>query len=104
MAITIEQLAAALRLADGVTAPEEPMLAIITRLAGVADAYVSLMAGNAPEPIRDEATVRFAGYLFDAPTASAGDRYASAWHNSGAAALVSKWVVQRIAAAVDTPA
>ena len=34
-------------------------------------------------------------YLYDAPTAAAGDRYAAAWRNSGAEALVSRWVVRR---------
>ena len=97
MAIGIEQLAAALRLGDGVAAPDEPVLSILTRLAGVADAYVNLIGQDAPEAVRDEAIVRFAAYLYDAPPASSGDRYASAWTNSGAASLLSKWVEQRVA-------
>ena len=99
MAITLTQLAAALRLGDGVAAPSEPVLSILTRLLGVAEAYTGLLAGNAPEAVQDEAIVRFAGYLYDAPTASGGDRYAAAWTNSGAAGLVSKWVTQRVAGA-----
>ena len=106
MAVTIEQLAAALRLGDGVTAPGEPILSILTRLSGVADAYVTLIAPDAPVAVQDEAVVRFVGYLYDAPTSSAGDRYSSAWLNSGAAPLVSRWVEQRVASATasaDTP-
>ena len=99
MAIGIEQLAAALRLGDGVTAPAEPVLSILARLAGVADAYVNLVGQDAPEAVRDEAIVRFTGYMFDAPPASSGDRYASAWQNSGAASLLSRWVQQRVAGA-----
>ena len=36
-----------------------------------------------------------ATYLYDSPTAASGDRYAAAWRNSGAEALVSRWVVRR---------
>ena len=36
-----------------------------------------------------------AAYLYDAPTAASGDRYAAAWRNSGAEGLVSRWVVRR---------
>ena len=97
MAVSIEQLTAALRLGDGVAAPDEPVLSILTRLAGVADAYVNMIGPDAPEAVRDEAIVRFTGYLFDSPPASSGDRYASAWQNSGAASLLSKWVEQRVA-------
>ena len=99
MALTVTQLAGALRLGDGVTAPSEPVLSILTRLLGVAEAYTGLIAGDAPDAVKDEAIVRFAGYLYDAPTASGGEHYAAAWTNSGAAGLVSKWVVQRVAGA-----
>ncbi len=102
MAITLPQLAGALRLGDGVAAPSEPVLSILTRLLGVAKAYTGLIAGDAPVAVQDEAIVRLVGYLYDAPTASGGDRYAAAWTNSGAGGLVSKWVVQRVAGA-STP-
>ena len=94
MAVTVAELAAALRISDGAADPPEPQLAILTRLLGVADAFVALTASTAPDPIRDEATVRMAAYLYDSPTASRGDRYASAWINSGAAGLVTRWVMR----------
>ena len=97
MAVTVIQLAAALRLGDGVTAPTEPLLGILTRLSGVADATVELLAADAPDAVRDEAIVRYASYLYDMPNAPPGDRYAAAWRNSGAAALVAGWVVRRVA-------
>ena len=95
MALTLTQLAAALRLGDGTTAPTEPVAGILTRLAGVADAFLELRADGAPEAIADEAKVRFAGYLYDAPTAGRRESYANAWINSGAAALVAPWIVRR---------
>ena len=42
MAVTVTEVAAALRLGDGVTAPTEPLLGILTRLEGVADATVAV--------------------------------------------------------------
>ena len=95
MALDVTALAAALRLGDGVTAPEEPVAGILNRLLGVAQAFVEMQASFAPEVVQDEAAVRMAAALFDAPTSPAGDRYAAAWRNSGAADLVSRWVVRR---------
>ena len=95
MAVDLIQLAAALRLGDGETAPTEPVAGILSRLLGVSQAFVAIAAPDAPEAIADEATIRMTAYLYDAPTAAAGDRYAAAWRNSGAEALVSRWVVRR---------
>ena len=95
MAVTLIQLAAALRLGDGETAPVEPVAGLISRLLGVSQAFVAIAAPDAPEAIADEATIRMTATLYDAPTAASGDRYAAAWRNSGAEALVSRWVVRR---------
>ena len=95
MAVTLIQLAASLRLGDGVIAPTEPVAGILSRLLGVSQAFVALAAPAAPEVIADEAITRMAAYLYDSPTAASGDRYAAAWRNSGAEALVSRWVVRR---------
>ena len=103
MAINLIQLSAALRVGDGVAVPEEPLLSILTRLLAVASAYVDLVGPDAPTAIQDEAVVRFAGYLYDAPSASGSNRFASAWTNSGAGALVSRWVQQRVAATIARP-
>ena len=102
MAVNVTQLAAALRLGDGVTAPDEPLLGILTRLLGVGDATVALLAPDAPDVIKDEAVINYAAQLYDKPSAASGNRYAAAWLNSGAASLVASWVVRRIVADVDS--
>ena len=99
MAVDLIQLAAALRLGDGLTAPTEPVAGLISRLLGVSQAFVAIAAPDAPEAIADEATIRMTATLYDAPTAASGDRYAAAWRNSGAEALVSRWVVRRAGSA-----
>ena len=95
MALDLTQLAGALRLGDGLTAPGEPYAGILNRLMGVAAALIDQQAPNAPEGVKDEATVRFVAYSFDSPTAAGGERYANAWRNSGAAALLAPWTPRR---------
>ncbi len=95
MAITLAQLAGALRIGDGIANPLEPQRAMIKRLMEVAEALVSVTAPAAPEPVRDEASIRIASYLYDAPTSAASDRYAAAMVNSGAGGLLSRWVSRR---------
>ena len=96
MAVDVTQLAASLRLTDGTAAPTEPILSILTRLLGVAEAFVSLRASGAPQATKDEAVVSMASYMYDRPKAAAETRYADAWANSGAAFIVAPWVIQRL--------
>ena len=72
MAVTVTELAAALRLGDGETAPVEPLLGILTRLLNVASTTVEAAAPAAPDAVKDESLVRMAAYLYDMPTASVG--------------------------------
>ena len=97
MALSVLQLAAAMRQGDGVTELVEPLLSIITRLQGVGEATVDLLAPDAPVAIKDEAIIRYAAYLYDTPSGTSGDRYAASWRNSGAGALVAGWVIRRVA-------
>ena len=90
MAVNVEQLAVAIR--AGSSAEE---LAILTRLLAVAQATVSRHAPEAPEAVQDEAAIRIAGYLFDAPNAGRGIAYGHALRNSGAASLLLPWRVHR---------
>ena len=99
MAVTVTQLAAALRLGDGSTAPVEPQLGVLTRLLGVSAEFVEETAPDAPEVVKDEATVRFCSYLYDSPPVARGDGYANAWVNSGAGALLTRWADRRVVGA-----
>ena len=96
MALTAKKLAVAMRLiVEETDTLDASQLAIVTRLGGVADAFITLLIPTAPEPIQDEVKVRFASYLHDAPTGARGDFYGNAWRNSGAGALATRWVVRR---------
>lgn len=76
-------------------------------LGEAAAARVEAYAPDAPQALRDEAAIRFAGYLAQADFATVksetiGPRsteynmdHAAAWRNSGAAMLLSPWRVRR---------
>ena len=93
--LTLTELAAAMRLGDGATAPTPPLDGILERLLGVASATAELLAPGAPDAILNEAVVRFASYLYDMPAAGRNTGYGAGWHNSGAAAMCSPWIVRR---------
>ena len=98
MAVTLDvnQLAAAIRLTDGTDGNlVEPELGMVTRLLAVGTALVAEIAPLAPDAIANESVIRVCSYLWDSPTAAAGQQYAAAWRNSGAASLVSRWVTRR---------
>ena len=95
MAVTLTELAGALRLGDGETLPVEPVAGILERLKAAGSSLIATVSPDAPDTIKDEALVRFVAYIYDSPNASPGDGYASAWRNSGAESLVSRWVVRR---------
>ena len=96
MAVALAQLAAALRLGDGVAEPSEPVRSILLRAIGVGEAFVEKQAPSAPADVKDEAVTRIAAFLYDMPTAAQGDRYAFAWRSSGAAGLVAPWTSKRV--------
>ena len=95
MAVTVTQLSAALRLGDGVTAPVEPQLAILTRLLGLAQATVAVYASTGtPDAAMDQAIILFSSYLYDQPDAPRGQGYSVAFRNSGAAHVLEPWKVR----------
>ena len=102
MSVEIGDLAAALRITDG-TMPEEPIKGILRRLKTVAEAHANIEAPEAPDKVRDEACIRMAAYLYDQPSTGSGLGYANAWRNSGAAALVSRWVRRRLGDPEEVP-
>ena len=100
--LTVTELSAALRLGS---TPEETAEA--TRLLAYATAAISRHLGNAyattPDAIVNEAAIRLAGYLFDAPTVSAGAGYANSLRNSGAAAILLPYRVHRAGVVTVVP-
>ena len=86
--LTVDQLRDGIRAGD-----TQQETAILTRLLSVGTALVQKHAPNAPEAVQNEAVVRLAGYLFDQPTVTARQGYASALRNSGARALLLPWRV-----------
>lgn len=89
MALTDAALARALRLIVDDAELVEPLASEIARLNAVAAAYVERRAPAAPDAIKDEATIRMSGWLYDAPWSSA--RTGSAWIRSGAGSLAMPW-------------
>ena len=70
-----------------------------TRLAGMVAAAREVVASRVKDSIPDSvafsAILAVSGYFYDRPTAAAGDRFASGWHNSGAAAMCRDWTNRR---------
>lgn len=91
MAVSVGDLAIALRIITS-GEPAEPVRSILTRLLGVADATVEKAAPDAPDSIKDQATIQMASYLFDMPTAARGTGHAAAFRNSGAQHLLFRWI------------
>lgn len=87
MAVTAEELTATLRV-DPDDADEQ---SIVARILATGNALVEHYAGNAPTAIKDEAAIRIAGYLYDAPTASRTTMFAHVGRNSGAWGLLLPW-------------
>ena len=84
--------------------------ATVERLGAVAAAMVEQYAPDAPQTLKNEAVIRFAGYLTEAnygamQSQKVGDlegsyvaSHANAFRNCGAAALLSRWRVRRAGA------
>ena len=96
MAVTLTaiQLAAAMRIGDGVTALAEPQAGVLNRILASATALVESYAPNAPESIQNEAAIRVGGYLF---RLAAWRLYAlrQSLSDSGAQALLARFRIVR---------
>ena len=86
MAVSVEDLAVALRLSADGTDLDAAQTSILTRLLGVGDSHVALLIPEAPDAIKDECVIRLAAYIYDQPIGRR-DAYANGWVNSGAGAL-----------------
>ena len=89
MAVTVAQIAAAIRVGDTTEETAE-----VTRLKMTAEALLSDYAG-APDALMDEGVIRVCAYLFDMPNAGRGASYANIVRNSGAGRLLVKYRVVR---------
>ena len=105
MALTPQSLAVALRVVaeEGQYADlETGQQSVVARLLRTSTLLVNQYAGGAPEDVRDEATVRTAGFLYDS---SAQDtRGQNPLRSSGAQALLSQWHTVRLATATGVAA
>ena len=88
--LTATDLASAIRIGSS---PEETAQA--ARLLSYAAEAVTKHAPNAPDAVQNEAVIRLAAYLYDAPTAASGPGFANALRNSGAAAMLLSHRVHR---------
>ena len=89
--LTVEALAAALRLGDSAEETAE-----VTRLLAYATEAVTQHAPSASETAMNEAVRRLSGYLFDQPEAGRGMAYANALRNSGAQRMLLPYRVHRL--------
>ena len=94
MAVTVEDLAIALRLSPDGTGVEAGQLAVIERLLGVGQAHIDLLIPMAPDAIKDECIVRMATYIYDQPPAGRRDSFSNSWVNSGAGSLAARFKQQ----------
>ena len=96
MALTTTDLAAALRLGDGATAPVEPLAGILARLLAYAAATIDHYKGpDTPDAVRDQAVIQLAAYQYDRPDSPRGASWAAAFRNSGAESVIEPWTVRR---------
>ena len=101
MAVTTADLAVAIGLTSGGAATNNAaqLARLETLLALVQTQVEARLAGleglpSMPATLGDELTLRYAAYLWDAPTRPDGDQFrnmAAAWMYSGCAALVSPY-------------
>lgn len=96
MAVSVNTLATDLRLVAGSTVPTA-IQETLARSLVAAMAIVEKRAPDAPEAVSDAAITAIVGYVYDRPFAGAGERYANAYRNSGAAAMLAPWQSLRAA-------
>ena len=88
MALTTAEVAFAIRLEQ---TSDAAILKVVERHIATATAMLDRRcSASLPEAMRDEATVRIAAWLYDAPFLSRGD----VWTASGAGDLVRSWTVR----------
>ena len=95
MAVSVEDFANDLRIITPGEAVPAGQVAVLTRLLGAAEAIVAERSSGAPDSLKDSATLMIAGYLYDAPSAGSGGRFANAWRSSGASDILGAYLRRR---------
>ena len=90
MAVTVSQLANALRLT--VAAVDTETTELLERFLSVAQDQVEDYAPDAPDTTKDEAIIRISGFLYDVPPGGRTDPL----RRSGAATLLLPWREHRV--------
>lgn len=67
----------------------------LQQIAEAAVTFANRQAPDAPAAVAREAMLRFIGWAWEGPSASAGFDESGAWHRSGAKGLLSRWQVRR---------
>lgn len=97
LTVTVAQLADALGTPkDDAGAISSEDSAELTRLLAYANALITAEAPEAPDAYKDLATQALVGYLYDRPTSERGTGYANAWTNSGASAILKRYIQRRV--------
>ena len=87
MAITIADLLQAISLEDNAA-----NRTTVTRIQGAVTALIEKYAPDAPDAVKDQATVQAVGYIQEAPaSAPARMNFANAMEHSGANAMLAPW-------------
>ena len=92
---TLSQLAADLRIGDGVTEPTGAVAVVLARIDATAREMVQKHAPLAPDAIHNEAFVRLCGWLHDADPSGSTPGGPSALRSAGAAAILAPYKVRR---------
>ena len=96
--LTVDQLAAAMRLGDSTEERNE-----VVRLLAYASEAVVRHAPSCPDVVHDEASIRLISYIFDQPTASRRDAYQNAMRNCGAGRMMSPYMSHHLGETGDPP-
>ena len=92
MALTLPELAVHARITADPTAPvPEPYNTILTRLQATAQVSINSWAEDAPELMREWATLAIVAYAFDRPTAFRRMAFSLVFTNCGARAMLAPW-------------
>ena len=90
MAVTLSDLAIAVRVSGDGEDLSPAETAILTRILNAAVEQVDKVAPSAPDSVKELAIVQYGAYLHDMPVGR-HDAYADAFVHSGAGAILARW-------------